>query len=68
MSGTQDRAQELLNNTENKYQLVLTVARRAKSIKDDPMLMSTPEASKPIKLALRELADHQRQEAEAALL
>lgn len=66
MSGMQDKAQELLNNTENKYQLVLTVARRAKSIKDDPMLSSSPEASKPIKLALRELADHLREEAEAA--
>ncbi|MEB3195616.1 MAG: DNA-directed RNA polymerase subunit omega [Candidatus Sericytochromatia bacterium] len=68
MSGMQDKAQELLNQADNKYQLVLTVARRAKSIKDDPMLMSSPEASKPIKLALRELADHQREQAEAAAI
>ena len=62
----QDKAQELLNYTHNKYELVLTVARRAKTIKDDANAMSTPEASKPIKMALRELAEIQRKEREAA--
>jgi DNA-directed RNA polymerase omega subunit len=63
----QDKAQELLNNTHNKYELVLTVARRAKTIKDDASVMSTPEANKPIKMALRELAEIQRKEREAAM-
>jgi DNA-directed RNA polymerase omega subunit len=64
----QDKAQELLNYTHNKYELVLTVARRAKTIKDDNNNMaSTPEANKPIKMALRELAEIQRKEREAAL-
>lgn len=66
MSGMQDKAQELLNHTHNKYELVLNVARRAKTIKDDPSMLATPEASKPIKMALRELAETQRREREAA--
>ncbi len=66
MSGMQDKAQELLNHTHNKYELVLTVARRAKTIKDDPSLLATPEAAKPIKMALKELADVQRRERDAA--
>ncbi len=68
MSGMQDKAQELLNHTHNKYELVLTVARRAKTIKDDAHSMSTPEANKPIKMALRELAEIQRKEREAAAM
>ena len=63
----QDKAQELLNYTHNKYELVLTVARRAKTIKDDAGNLSTPEANKPIKMALRELAEIQRKEREAAM-
>ena len=63
----QENAHELLHHTPNKYELVLTVARRAKDIKDDPNNLSVPEASKPIKLALRELADNQRKERETAL-
>ena len=55
----QDKAQELLHYAHNKYELVLNVARRAKNIKDDAMSMATPEANKPISLALRELADQQ---------
>lgn len=66
MSGMQDKAQELLNNTHNKYELVLNVARRAKTIKDDPAMLATPEAAKPIKMALKELADVQKREREAA--
>jgi DNA-directed RNA polymerase omega subunit len=62
----QDKAQELLNHTHNKYELVLNVARRAKTIKDDPAMVTTPEASKPIKMALKELADVQKREREAA--
>jgi len=63
----QDKAQELLNYTHNKYELVLTVARRAKTIKDDAGNMASPEANKPIKMALRELAEIQRKEREAAM-
>ena len=63
----QDKAQELLHYAHNKYELVLTVARRAKHIKDDAMSMATPEANKPISLALRELADQQRKDREATI-
>ncbi|HEY9724232.1 MAG TPA: DNA-directed RNA polymerase subunit omega [Oscillatoriaceae cyanobacterium] len=63
----QDQAQELLHYTHNKYELVLTVARRAKTIKDDTSSLSSPEASKPIKMALRELSELQRREREGAL-
>lgn len=63
----QDNAHELLHYAPNKYELVLTVARRAKTIKDDASQMSSPEAAKPIKMALRELADTQRKEREAAV-
>jgi DNA-directed RNA polymerase omega subunit len=64
----QDQAQELLHYTHNKYELVLTVARRAKTIKDDVASLTSPEASKPIKMALRELAESQRRDREAAAL
>jgi DNA-directed RNA polymerase omega subunit len=63
----QDNAHELLHYAPNKYELVLTVARRAKTIKDDANQISTPEASKPIKMALRELVDSQRKDRENAL-
>jgi DNA-directed RNA polymerase omega subunit len=63
----QDKAQELLQHTHNKYELVLSVARRAKNIRDDASVMNLPDANKPIKLALRELAEAQRKEREAAL-
>ena len=63
----QDKAQELLHYAHNKYELVLNVARRAKNIKDDAMNMTMPEANKPISLALRELADQQRKDRDAAV-
>ena len=63
----QDKAQELLYYTSNKYQLVLTVARRAKTIKDDVTAFNTPDANKPIKLALRELAEAQRKDRETVV-
>ena len=63
----QDKAQELLNYTHNKYELVLTVARRAKTIKDEALLtVATAESNKPIKMALKELAEAQRKEREAS--
>lgn len=61
----QDKAQELLYYTSNKYQLVLSVARRAKTIRDDVTAVAAPDASKPIKVALRELAESQRIERES---
>ena len=63
----QDNAHELLHYAHNKYEIVLTVARRAKTIKDDASQLTTPEASKPIKMALRELADSQRKDRETAV-
>lgn len=66
VSGMQDRAQELLNHTNNKYELVLSVARKAKGIRDDVSAYSHPEANKPIKMALKELAEQKRKEREAA--
>jgi|GEM_PF-5144788 DNA-directed RNA polymerase omega subunit len=68
MSGMQDRAQELLNHAHNKYELVLTVARRAKGIRDDVSFYSHPEANKPIKMALKELAEQKRKERESVLM
>jgi DNA-directed RNA polymerase omega subunit len=62
----QEKAQELLHYANNKYELVLTVARRAKTIKDDALTMATPEANKPINLALRELVEQQRKDRDAA--
>jgi DNA-directed RNA polymerase omega subunit len=64
----QTQAQELLNNTHNKYELVLTIARRAKTIKEEVNTISTPEAAKPIGMALRELVEQQRREREEAVL
>lgn len=61
----QDKAQELLHHAHNKYELVLTIARRAKIIKDESGVMSAPETNKPINMALRELADLQRRDREA---
>lgn len=63
----QDKAQELLHYANNKYELVLTVARRAKNIKDDALNMTTPEANKPISLALREIADQARKDRDATV-
>ena len=62
-----DKAQELLHYAHNKYELVLNVARRAKTIKDDALNMSSPEANKPISLALREISDQQRKDRDAAI-
>lgn len=60
-----DKAQELLHYAHNKYELVLNVARRAKTIKDDALNMTMPEANKPIGMALRELAEQQRKDRDA---
>lgn len=62
-----DKAQELLNRpNQNKYHLVLEVARRAKQLKDEAGAYNAPEASKPIKTALEELAERHRAEDEGA--
>lgn len=63
-----DHAQELLQHAHNKYELVLTVARRAKTIRDDSVAVSMPEANKPIKLALSEIVEAYRGERESALI
>ena len=41
----QDKAQELLNHTHNQYELVLNVARRATTIKDDPRFRKLTQTS-----------------------
>ncbi|MBM3259968.1 MAG: DNA-directed RNA polymerase subunit omega [Candidatus Sericytochromatia bacterium] len=45
----------LLQKHPNKYDLVLTVAKRAKTIKDEQKRMQSTEATKPIPLAIREM-------------
>lgn len=52
---------ELLANNENKYELVLKVARRAKLLKDDIQRDGSIEVNKPIPLAIHELLDEARQ-------
>lgn len=63
-----DHAQELLQHAHNKYELVLTVARRAKTIRDDASSLTMPEANKPIKLALSEIVEAYRGERETSLI
>jgi DNA-directed RNA polymerase subunit K/omega len=56
---SRDQAQELLFYTNNKYELVLTVAKKAKRIRED--IHTTPESQKPIRMALKELAKSERE-------
>lgn len=44
---------ELLANCDNKYELVLNVARRAKHLKDDIQRDGGIEVNKPIPLAIQ---------------
>jgi DNA-directed RNA polymerase subunit K/omega len=46
---------ELLATCENKYELVLNVARRAKHLKDDIQRDGSIEVNKPIPLAIQEM-------------
>lgn len=57
---------ELLANNENKYELVLKVARRAKMLKDDIQRDGSIEVNKPIPLAINELLDEAHQPADQA--
>lgn len=52
---------ELLANNDNKYELVLKVARRAKLLKDDIQRDGSIEVNKPIPLAINELLQEARQ-------
>lgn len=52
---------ELLAHNENKYELVLKVARRAKLLKDDIQRDGSIEVNKPIPLAINELLQESRQ-------
>ncbi|MEB3299065.1 MAG: DNA-directed RNA polymerase subunit omega [Candidatus Sericytochromatia bacterium] len=45
----------LLHKHPNKYELVLTVAKRAKTIKDEIKRMQSLEATKPIPMAISEM-------------
>lgn len=51
---------ELLTESENKYELVLKVARRAKLLRDEIQREGTVEVSKPIPLAINELVNEAR--------
>ncbi len=52
---------ELLANNDNKYELVLKVARRAKLLKDDIQRDGSIEVNKPIPLAINELLQEARE-------
>lgn len=52
---------ELLANNDNKYELVLKVAKRAKLLKDDIQRDGSIEVNKPIPLAIHELLEEARQ-------
>lgn len=52
---------ELLAKSENKYDLVLKVARRAKLLKDDIQREGTVEVIKPIPLAINELIEEAKE-------
>ncbi|MEB3236708.1 MAG: DNA-directed RNA polymerase subunit omega [Candidatus Sericytochromatia bacterium] len=45
----------LLQKHPNKYDLVLTVAKRAKTIKDEIKRMQSTDPAKPIPLAINEM-------------
>lgn len=53
---------ELLANSDNKYELVLKVARRAKLLKDDIQRDGSVELAKPIPLAINELVQELKQD------
>lgn len=53
---------ELLAKHRNKYELVLTVARRAKIIKDEIARNGSVETTKPIPLAIEEIVEEERQD------
>jgi DNA-directed RNA polymerase subunit K/omega len=53
---------ELLTETQNKYDLVLKVARRAKQLRDEIQREGTVEVIKPIPLAINELVNEQNAE------
>lgn len=52
---------ELLAKSDNKYDLVLKVARRAKLLKDDIQREGTVEVIKPIPLAINELIEESKE-------
>lgn len=57
---------ELLAKSDNKYDLVLQVARRAKLLKEDIQRDGTVEVMKPIPMAIEEMIEEaHRTDAEA---
>ncbi|HEY9765691.1 MAG TPA: DNA-directed RNA polymerase subunit omega [Chroococcales cyanobacterium] len=51
----------LLDKAENKYQLVLAIAKRAKILKDEIGKNLQPDAPKPIPLAIQEMLTQQEE-------
>lgn len=52
---------KLLSKAENKYQLVLEIARRAKIIKDEIGKSMGNDNAKPIPLAIQDMVDSEEE-------